>query len=237
MAKYSFGMSSWDAEVPGGKKNSNDGGKRDVYMRLNEGSNRLRILTKPFQYNTHKYKEEGDAGFGDKILCSASKENGMLCPLCVRKDRPKQRWFVGIIDRKTNEYKILDLGSLVFQGLKTLNQDEDWGDPTGDDFDIKVNKSAPAAGYYTVTPKSKSPLTEADLKLKADKVDEEHLLRKCTPPTPEWTLGRLNTIREKQGKDPVEMLPEGAKAPVVPVQVDKTQAAGDEDDDLTFPQK
>lgn len=250
MAKYSFGMSSWDEEVGGNKRGGGDfgGGKKDVYMRLNDGPNRLRLLTRPFQYNTHKYKEEGDPGYGDKILCSRQKQaDGTFsaCPLCARGDKSKERWFVGVIDRKGNEYKLLDIGPLVYQGVQTLSRDEDWGDPSQYDVDIKVNKSAPAAGYYTVTPKNKTPLSEADLKLKAEKVDEAHLLRKCTPPTPEWTLTRVNTIREKQGKEPFVMLPNGeanaktAGAGVanntVAVPVDRTQASGDDEDDMTFP--
>ena len=121
MSNQKFGTTTWDEET-GNKRGQQGDKKRDVFMRLGDGSNPVRVITKPHLYLSHKYKEEGDAGYGDKIMCSAPLHKS--CPLCDRKDRAKKRWFVGVIDRKTNTYKILDISVTIYDQLKTLNRSE-----------------------------------------------------------------------------------------------------------------
>jgi hypothetical protein len=87
------GEVSWDDELPQDNKFTNS---KDLFLRLDRGpdGNELRIITPPFQYLSHKYKREGDAGFGQKINCSA--EHGS-CPLCAQGDKAKPRWLFGVI--------------------------------------------------------------------------------------------------------------------------------------------
>lgn len=230
MSNAKFGMSDWDQELSNGKGNrqAGAGGKKDVYMRLQEGSNPVRILTRPFQYLSHKYKAEGDTGFGDKVMCSAPLHKA--CPLCDLKDRPKKRWFISVIDRKTNERKLLDISVAVYGQIKELNQSEDWGNPIHYDVDIKVNKNAPPANYYSVLPKPKKPLTDSDLVHKQE-VNEEDIASKCSPPTPEFVVSRVNAIRSKKGLPALSF--EAPAAPAAPVQVDDSASA--EDEDFHFP--
>lgn len=228
MVNQKFGMSDWDQEFGGNKRAGNANGKKDVYMRLQEGNNPVRILTRPFQYLSHKYKAEGDAGFGDKVMCSAPAHKS--CPLCDMKDRPKKRWFIAVIDRKTNERKLLDISVAVYGQIRELNRSEDWGDPLHYDVDIKVNKNAPPANYYTVLPKSKKPLTEADLAHKQE-VSEDDINAKCSPPSPEFVASRVNAIRTKKG---LPALTFDAPVETAPVAVDNSASAGDEED-YSFP--
>jgi hypothetical protein len=191
MSKSSFGLTTWDDVEVNPKFNKTL--SRDLYMRLNSGSNPVRIITRPHQYLVHQYKEEGQKGFGDRIMCSSF--NG-ACAVCELGDRAKRRWLVGIIDRKTQSYKILDMSVSVFRGIQELSRDENWGDPGRYDIDIKVNKEAGPSGYYMVVALPHRALSPADLELKND-ADLDDLLRRCSPPTSEQVKQRLDSIRKK----------------------------------------
>jgi hypothetical protein len=185
-----FGEVSYNDDVFGGdKKQVNN---KDLFLRLSEGSNELRLVTAPFQYLVHKYKKEGDPGFGQKVSCSQIHGS---CPVCdMGTDKAKPRWFYGVIDRKTGTYKILDVSFAVFDKIRKLARNTArWGDPTKYDIDIVVDKNGGPTGYYSVQPIAKEPLSAADQKLKDD-ADLDDLKRRCTPLTPENVQKRLDKI-------------------------------------------
>lgn len=223
MEKTSFGLTSWDTvelNQPTQFKKT-----KDLYLKLENGKNRIRCVTRPYQYSVHTYKEEGDTGYGDKIKCS--KHHGS-CAVCEENNRPKLRWYVGVIDRKTQSFKILDIGASVFKTIQEMSRDEAWGDPGKYDLTIIVNKSAAPAQYYTVMGVPPTPLSDADIKIK-ESVDTEELIRLVTPPTPEKTMERLAACRARKN---------GKKAPATSndsVSNDSvaTEAGGDED--FSFP--
>ena len=162
MAQY--GQTDWDLV---GNENKNKDFKKDMYLRLQDGPNRIRIVTKPFQYLAHTYKKEGD--------------------------KAKRRWLVGVIDRKTSTFKILDIGYSVFQNIKSLTNDPDWGDPSNYDIDLVVDRNGGASGYYKTNPKPAKPLSVADLEL-IEAIDYDDLNRRVTPPTADKVLDRLAKI-------------------------------------------
>jgi hypothetical protein len=187
-----FGEVSWNDDVfpgsDGGKKNNNS---KDLFLRLEEGSNEMRLVTQPFQYLVHKYKKEGDPGFGQKVSCSSIHGS---CPLCALGDKAKPRWLLGVISRKTGTYKILDISFAVFSQIRKLARNtQRWGDPTKYDIDIVVDKNGGATGYYSVQPISKEPLSAADQKIKDD-ADLDDLKRRVTPPTADIVQKRLDKI-------------------------------------------
>jgi len=216
-----FGEVSWNDDVypggGGGNKNS-----KDLFMRLDEGSNEMRLVTQPFQYLVHKYKKEGDSGWGQKVSCSAIHGS---CPLCASGDKPKPRWLLGVISRKTNTYKILDISYAVFSQIRKLARNtQRWGDPTKYDIDIVVDKQGGPTGYYSVQPISKEPLSASDQQIK-DTVDFDDLKRRVSPLTPENVQKRIDKINgvEIGGKS----APTAAPAPS---KVDMS-----DDDDEAFP--
>ena len=222
-----FGLVSWDEDVNvGGNQNR----KKDEYMRLQSGSNRLRLVTKPFQYWVHKWKEEGMQGFGEKVYCSKFHGSCACCDTEAQENdggrtKPKRRWFTGVIDRKTGTYKILDMGVAIYQSVQDLSRDEDWGDPSQYDIDVKVNKNGGATGYYKCHPKPKTPMSDDDIKIKQG-VDKEALKRKCLPPTPEGVDKRLAGIRAKI---------RGKVAPEAPEVPEETATLAEEGGDMVFP--
>jgi hypothetical protein len=190
MATYKSGEVSWtDSSLDSSKKTNG----KDSFMRLGPGSNVIRLLTLPHQYHQHKYMLDGGKKFGYRINCSG--ENGS-CPICEKGDKAKRRWFLGVIDRKNNAYKILDIGFAVFKAIQTLAKDDDWGDPSRYDIDIVVDPNGGSTGYYTVVAKPPKPLSAADLVIKEEN-DPEELARRAVPPSSEKVQERLQRIAEE----------------------------------------
>lgn len=184
-----FGEVDWNSDVfPSDNKSKTN--SKDLFLRLNEGPNEIRILTQPHQYLVHKYKKSGDTGFGQKVQCSAV--NGS-CPLCATGDKAKPRWLLGVITRKDNTYKILDISFAVFSQIRKLNKNPKFGDPTKYDINIEVDKNGGATGYYSVQAYSKEPLSAADQDIK-DKIDFDDLKRRVSPPTPDKVQARMDKI-------------------------------------------
>lgn len=223
-----FGEVSWNDDVFSGSEKKNS---KDLFLRLDEGSNEMRLITQPFQYLTHKYKKEGDPGFGQKVNCSAVHGS---CPLCAAGDKAKPRWLLGVISRKTGTYKILDVSFAVFsQVRKYARNTARWGDPTKYDIDIVVDKNGGATGYYAVQPIPKEPLSAADQQIK-DSVDFDDLKRRVTPPTPDMVQKRIDKINGLTGEATPTSPTSGRTAKVVA----KTAPAPvnmSEEEDESFP--
>jgi hypothetical protein len=229
-----FGEITWEEDIFGGDKRANN---KDIWLRLDDGSNEMRLVTQPFQYLSHRYKKEGDKGFGQKVYCSSVHGS---CPLCALGDKAKPRWLIGVISRKTGTFKILDISYAVFSQIRKLARNtQRWGDPTKYDIDIYVDRNGGALGYYSVQPLPKEPLSAADQILK-DNVDIEVLKQKVSPPTAEQVQKRLDKINEvdpaTQQAASTNVAPvtavskKGKKATPPPVSLDN-----DDEDSESFP--
>lgn len=208
-----FGEVSWDSDVFEGGKSA--GGGKDLFLRLDEGDNEMRLITQPFQYYTHKFKKDPNniKDFGVKINCSISHGT---CPLCeLGEDKAKPRWLLGVISRKTGLYKILDISYAVFGNIRKLARNTArWGDPTKYDINIIKDSNAPPTSFYTVQPLPKEPLSVDELKIK-ESVDLSELKRRVTPPTAEQVKQRMEKVRSATQADVKVALAKGASAPVV----------------------
>lgn len=213
-----------------GKKFENT---KDLWLRLNDGENRIRIVTVPFQYLVHTYKKEGDKGFGQKVYCSAP--NGS-CPLCEKGDpalKSKRRWLVGCIERKTGTFKILDMGWTIFDHIKQLSSDPDWGSPTLYDLKIFVDRNGGATGYYKVLAQIPKPLSVADLEI-IEGIDLEMLKAKTNPPTYEQVLARIAKIDGDSGA-PAPAGVVATQQTSKPAKAKTTVDTSGDDSDIEFP--
>jgi len=194
MATYGNGEVSWDDEsepTSGRQPNS-----KDLWLRLDSGSNVVRLVTNAFQYIVHKGVKKADdlKGFGQKVNCSNPDGKGS-CPACDLGLKAGQRWFIGVIEIKTNQYKILDVSYQVYAAIKALSNDEIWGNPKNYDINIKVNKNGGPTGYYMVQPIPHKELS-VEAKKARDGANSAELARKVTPPTPEQVQKRLDHVLE-----------------------------------------
>ena len=217
----SFGEVQWSDDVPGTKKGSG----KDIWLRLKEGSNEIRLLTQPYQYLVHKVKkdENDKKDFGQKVSCSAIHGS---CPLCDAGDIAKARWLLGVINRATQTYQILDISSQVFKAIKNLNAGR-WGDPTKYDIDIIVDKAGGATGYYSVQPVEKTPLSAADQKIRDNDLNIEELQRKVTPYDVAGLIKRVSGIK---GFDwvPATKVASDSPATVAPVSMTDEESMDEE---------
>lgn len=232
-----YGLVTWDSVEFSNKPNRSR--HSDDFIRLQSGSNVLRLVTRPFQYNFHKWKADPeDKGYGAKIKCSMAKDG--RCPLCELDDsdpgsRVKRRWYVGVIERKTQSYKILDMSSTVFQAIKKLTQNEKWGDPGNYDIDISVDKNAGATGYYTVLPEPKEPLSDADIEIRKNQVDTDLLMKLCEPWTYDRVLEKMAKEREKVGVAAPKTSHVAPAADETPAATDESDSDSDSDETFDFP--
>lgn len=177
---------------------SDDGQSDKVeFMKLKEGSNNVRVITKPFRFFTHKVKFSNDPntkGGGGRpvrcgeenscVLCKKVNGKGVDLPDNLEVETSKPRWYVGIIDRDAkNAVKILEIGKLVRGKLKGLAESKKWGDPRFYDVDITKDSNAKAAtDYYNVVPDptDKGPLSPEDEKIAAT-CNVDDLKNRCNP--------------------------------------------------------
>lgn len=150
MSKIIFGEVDWnDADV-------NEGGKTQ-FMKLEQGTSKFRIMGNPVQFYTH-WVETKD-GKKSKINSPVSSPE-LLQKLEDAGFKRKPRWVLKVLDRSDDEFKILEIGPQIYNGIKTYYNDPEWGKVTR--YDIKVIRAkAGVQPLYTVAPSPKSALDDS----------------------------------------------------------------------------
>lgn len=188
-----FGLTTWDEPVftPGQKRQPRKTfSDRIPYAKLQggkdgkSGNNVYRIITGLHRFIKVSVKKEGEKGLGQQVRVSSNLKEDPAIKLGFK---PQDRFLVGVIERATSEVKLLEFGSQIHKQIKSFNDDVEYGDPQGYDVNIKKDENAGASGYYTVVPRPKTPLSDADLKLKESVQEnlEATLIRLSAPNTPE----------------------------------------------------
>jgi hypothetical protein len=219
-----FGESSWE------EKDSSSG--KDIYMRLEQGDNFVRILTQPYKYSVYFYGADEKGKGGSRIIAC---EDGSKDPIKALGIKPKIRFLMGVIDRKTNSYKILDTAYSVYKSLKNFSGSPKWGNPTGYDINIKVDKNGAPSDYYSVLPDPKEPLSEADRKF-LDCINLEDLKKRTEPLPVERMIELMEIIDRKRSSsgspnktNHVEKQPEVVAQKVTREEVEKQVDSSDID--------
>jgi hypothetical protein len=208
MSKTVFGEVDWnEGDVGGG-----GGNRASDFMKLKEGKSRVRVLGNPVQFYVHwietpdGQKRKINSPISDPKLVKQLVDNGF---------KRQARWIVKVLDRSDGGVKLLEVSSQIFNGIKTLVQDEEWGPVTS--YDVIIKRGSPGQQpLYQVTPCPKSPLdVEAKSALQAfnDRVD---LTKLTQPAEPE-------KVREELGW-----------STPTPAAKSKPVAASDDDDDNYF---
>lgn len=231
-----FGLSTWDEKNNVGRRETNrEELPRIEYLRLKEGNNVLRIVSQPYKYYMIRYKAPGDtAGYGKRVNCSYPKYED--CPCVEAGYKPKSRYLVGVIERGAKDkdgnpapaIRLFDMSVLVYEQLQSFKDDPEVGVPDSYDINVRFNpKASSPQGFYSVIPRPKAALSEADVNLiEAVGADNIHktLLRQSTPLPPEFVRKRLESLGWT-GKREIE--PKGAAAAVA-----ELETATDEDTDF-----
>jgi hypothetical protein len=146
------------SEVVFGEIDWNEGavseGKSD-FMKLEPGSkNRVRVMANPIQFFTHWL----DLPNGKKKKINSPVSDPKLVQKLINEGFKSQpRWFIKVLDRTDGQFKLLEIGSQIFNGIKELYADDDWGPVTS--YDITIKRGQPGEQpLYSVTPIPKSAL-------------------------------------------------------------------------------
>ena len=162
-----------------GNNNSNPDFLNNFYQ-IPEGSNAVRILPwkddeKEFYAETKIHRIPQPDGNIKNMHCR--KVHGEHCPLCdlyyalwktgrkededlARQIKPRARYYMNIVDRETEDVKILSIGVILFKKIIGAMLDEDFGDITdpehGHDFKIVKEMEDKWPKYDQSAPRPKS---------------------------------------------------------------------------------
>lgn len=188
------------------------------FMKLEEGSNVVRIFTKPYQFYTVWTTD----ATGKQRKIRSAVEN---CPLVQRGEKPSARWYVGVLNRKNGRPSILEIGPQIYKQVLGLRKKANWGDPRAYDIDIERQPKG-SQPLYVVAPEPKQPLT----------ADEKGAIKEF--------LGRVDLAKMTEAPSPEEVLEQlGISEPASqPVSDDfddfeantGSTAVADDDDDFDF---
>ncbi len=159
------------------------------FMNLEEGSNQVRIVGKAHQFYIHWTKDE--TGANRKVHCALDG-----CPLCQKGERAQPRWFVTVINRKTNKCAILEIGSQIYKSILNLFKKEKWGDPRQYDLDIERQPKG-SQPLYVVSPNPKEALSDDEKGLVKEFNTRVDLVKMAVPATVEEICEKLGLSAPK----------------------------------------
>ena len=123
------------------------------YMRLEKGTNRIRILTSPILGNEYWTTKDGKRfpvrkQMGVNIPVSDLEINDKTGEL----DMPKHFWAMVVWNVKTDKAQILEITQKRIQkAIEAMSKSKDWGDPT--QYDIEIEREGEKfETTYTVRP-------------------------------------------------------------------------------------
>lgn len=180
--KVVFGEIDWNSGDTQEVKEQTD------FMRLSQGKNRVRVMGNPVQFYIH-WVDTPDGK--KKKFNSPISDQALVRKLEDADFKRKPRWMIKVLDRSDNKFKLLEIGSQIYNGIKALYLDEDWGPVT--QYDITIVRGAPGSQpLYRVTPSPKQSL-ESDLKSAYmsfnDRVDLTKLTKPADPDTVREIMG------------------------------------------------
>lgn len=175
-----------------------DTGRSD-YMRLEEGSNKVRCLTSPYQFYIHWSQDA--TGQNRKVRCALKD-----CPLCQQGEKAQARWYVGVLNRRTGKPAILEIGPQIFKQIVDLSKNAKWGDPRGYDVDVKRNPKG-TQPLYTIIPEPKEALTSEEKTVVKSFIESTDFEKMVEVPSPESVRERLGMASKRPTNNTVEDAP------------------------------
>jgi len=169
MADKKYGQVGWDE---GNVSSGTD------FMNLEQGNNLVRVFTNPYQFIVHWVKDS--SGATKKVKCAVED-----CPLCKKGIKAQYRWFLGVIDRKTDTPKLLEISSQVYMGIKAHVSEPSWGDVKMYDINIKRGPKGAQPLYTVMGIPEKRPLNEVEKALVSEFMERVEISKFTQPSTPE----------------------------------------------------
>jgi hypothetical protein len=149
MPQYIDDYSNYD--IPSGSGN---------FLKLEDGSNKIRICTKALEVTYHEDKE------GTKYSTTVCSGDG--CELCKSGKPKKFKYAFLVLNRKDGKPYIYESPITVFRQIVAYETNDEYGDIRK--YDISINKEGVARNTtYTIMPSpKKSELTDEEVKMIAE---------------------------------------------------------------------
>ena len=173
------------------------------FLQINEGTNVVRVLPGKDEdtlfYAETKIHRVPDAD-GNVKNYHCRKVHGEKCPICdayyalwkephkdedlARQIKPRARYYMNVVDRATDDVKILSVGVILFKKVIAAMLDEDFGDITdldnGNDFKIikQMEGQWPKYDQSQPRPKSSPAGSKAEVAAWMDSLHDIHALVK-----------------------------------------------------------
>jgi hypothetical protein len=171
MADMVFGEVDWNSADSGTTKSN--------FMRLEEGENLVRVMGNPVQFYIHWVVTPD----GSRRKLNSPVDSPELVRRLEDSGFKRQaRWLVKVLDRTDDEFRVLEVGPQIYNGIKSLYNNSRWGKVT--QYDLSINKGPKGTQpLYGVTPNPKEALS-SDFKSKFvefnDRVDVEKVITPAT---------------------------------------------------------
>jgi hypothetical protein len=149
MSDIVFGEIDWNTG-----DDSGSGQSKTEFMRLEQGENTVRIMANPVQFYIHWV--ETPEGKMRKVNSPISSPD-LVRRLEDADFKRRPRWMVKVLDRSDDTFKLLEIGTQIYSGVKALFNHKKWGKVTAYDLTIERGPKG-AQPLYRVTPDPKEPL-------------------------------------------------------------------------------
>ena len=154
MSKISFEQVDWNAAG-----NTNKVSMKDLFMRLSEGDNTLRVMENPVQFTVHWVVDSNGA---KRKLVSPIEHPELVKRLEDAGFKAQTKWAVRVFDRDSNSFKVLEFGTQILNGIRTLHSNKRWGNVTS--YDITVIRGPKGQNpLYSVAPNPKEKLESSTM--------------------------------------------------------------------------
>ena len=127
MSNMVFGEVDWNSADSGTTKSN--------FMRLEEGENTVRVMGNPVQFYIHWVV----APDGSRRKINSPVDSPELVRRLEDAGFKRQaRWLVKVLDRSDDEFRVLEVGPQIYNGIKSLYNNSRWGKVT--QYDLTINK-------------------------------------------------------------------------------------------------
>lgn len=158
-----------DADVSSGKSD---------FMKLEEGENTVRVMGNPIQFYIH-WAENGKS---KKKFNSPTTNPGLVRRLEDSGFKKQARWFVKVLDRKSESYKLLEIGPQVLNSITQLTKNKRWGKVTN--YDLTITRAPKGTQpLYSVTPNPQEAIPD-EIKSKYQDFNDRVNVDKFIAPSP-----------------------------------------------------
>ena len=149
MSEFVFGEIDWNSGSTGSLTD-----RASDFMRLSEGENVVRIMGNPIQYFVHWVTS---ADGSTRKINSPIDNPELVKRLEDEGYRRQARWLVKVLDRTDDTFRLLEIGSQIYNGVRGLFNHPKWGKVT--QYDVSVVRGPKGTQpLYNVTPNPKESL-------------------------------------------------------------------------------